>query len=69
MTFKQWFESLDKLGIKERLFDKSDIILICPGSHIRRPYGGNDGFFFQCFESGMTPRQALGESMVEQDCE
>lgn len=66
-TYDQWFAKLEAIGVKERFFDPPDIKFLCPGTHPRRPYKGKDGFFFECFESGMSPTQALGEIGIEQD--
>jgi hypothetical protein len=69
MTFEVWIEHVDQLGIKERIFDAPDVQFLCPASRARRPYRGTEGFFFEAFVSGMSPRQALGECLVEQECE
>ena len=63
----QWFDEVYRLGIAEGIFDKQNAKFACPGSKARRPYKGEDGFFRACFTDGMTPQQALSESMVEQD--
>lgn len=67
MDFDKWMKELDKIGTAEGLFDSPRAHFLCTGSKGRRPYTGKDGLFFQCFESGMTPMQALGEAFVEQD--
>jgi hypothetical protein len=64
MTFEKWMATLDALGQKERIFDAPDVRFLCPGSRARRPYTERDGFFFEAYQSGMTPRQALGEALV-----
>ncbi len=61
-------KAVDKLGVKERIFDPPTARYLCPGSRPCRPYIGQDGFFRMAYDSGMSPRQALGESLVEQDC-
>ena len=65
MTFEKWFAELDRIGIKEGLFDSPDVAPLCSGSSRRRPYSGDDGLFRQCYDSGMTPTQALGEIGIE----
>ncbi len=68
VTFTEWFKTLDEVGVKGRFFDPPGTRFLCPRSGPpRRPYAGEDGFFFQCYQDGMTPQQALGESLVEQD--
>jgi hypothetical protein len=67
MSFDQWFAALDKLGIAEGFFHPHGTRFLCTGSRARRPNKGEDGFFRQCFDDGMTPLQALGEARVEQD--
>jgi hypothetical protein len=67
MNFEKWFAEIDRLGVAEAIFDPSEARFLCPGSKARRPYAGDDGFFRSAFDSGMTPQQALGEALVEQD--
>lgn len=69
MTFEKWIDAVDKLGIKEGIFDKPDARFLCPGSKPRRPYTGIDGVFFELFASGVPVEFALGEALVEQDGE
>jgi hypothetical protein len=69
MTFDEWMQKVDELGIAEGMFDRPDVKYLCPGNAPRRPYRGKDGVWFQLFENGVPPAFALGEAMVEQDCE
>ena len=64
VTFAKWMQQVDELGQQERFFDAPDVQFLCPGAQVRRPYTGEDGFFFEAYQSGMSPRQALGEALV-----
>jgi hypothetical protein len=67
MNWTTWFTELDRLGTEQKRFDPPGVDYIC--GKPRRPYGGVDGFFRQAYNSGMSPAQALAESVVEQDGE
>jgi hypothetical protein len=69
ISFGQWMKEVDKIGIKERIFDKPGTVFLCSGSRVRRPYTGVDGVFYELWSSGCSPQQALGEALVEQDAE
>ncbi len=68
MGFEEWMDAVDELGIKEGIFDPPDLRIACSRQYPRRPYRDEDGFFHMAYDSGMTPRQALAEALVEQDC-
>ena len=65
--FDEWMDAVDKIGIRERIFDAPDARFLCPGSKPRRPYRGQDGVFYELWQSGVPAEFALGEAMVEQD--
>jgi hypothetical protein len=67
--WNEWARELDSLGQRERIFDAPGQKYACGGNRPRRPYLGEGGLFFLFFNSGMSPMQALGEALVEQDGE
>ena len=60
MTFERWMEAVEKIGIRERIFDRPDLRFLCPGSKPRRPYTGADGAFYQLWEDGVPAEFAIG---------
>jgi hypothetical protein len=64
MSFEEWMAAVDKIGIRERIFDKPTVRFLCPGSKPRRPYTGEDGAFYQLWKDGVPPEFAIGEALA-----
>jgi hypothetical protein len=67
--FDRWMDRVEEQGIEEGIFDPRDIKFACPATRARHPYRGEDGLFFQLWQSGVSWQMALGEALVEQDAE
>lgn len=64
--FLRWMAKVDRIGQRERIFDKPHQHYLCPGSRSRRPYLGKDGAFYLLWESGCPPEMAIGEALAEE---
>jgi hypothetical protein len=67
--FDKWMDRVEQIGIEEGIFDPPEMRFACPASGPRRPYRGEDGLFFQLWQSGVPCQMAIGEALVEQDTE
>jgi hypothetical protein len=63
-TFEEWMDQVDKLGIAQGIFDPPGTVFLCQGSRPRRPNKGEDGLFFELFQSGVPVEYAIGEALV-----
>lgn len=56
MKFATWMKKVEQIAVDE-------------DCHLPKFYAGKDGMFYRLWQEGVPPEFAIGEALVEQDCE